>query len=318
MFRITLSLQTQTVTMVLEEIWTNLIKWFFYISIPCLLTDAVAVLPAPQNLSVSSTNMKHVLTWSPVVVPGETVRYSVEYQGEYERLYTSVWIPTTWCSAALRPECDVTDDITATVPYNLRVRTTLGSQTSDWSTLKHPFNRNSTILTQPRMVVTKDGFHLVIELEDLGPQFEFRVAYWRREPGAKEHVKVVTHVGIPVHLETMEPGVVYCVKVQALVKAIGKHSPFSQAECVEVQEEALPLALAVSAFVGFVLILVVVPLSIWKMGRLFRYSCCPVVGLPDTLKITSSPQKLISCRREKVDACAMATLSSDELLKAWI
>lgn len=35
------------------------------------------------------------------------------------------------------------------------------------------------------MEVTKDGFHLVIKLEDLGPQFEFLVAYWRREPGAK-------------------------------------------------------------------------------------------------------------------------------------
>lgn len=31
------------------------------------------------------------------------------------------------------------------------------------------------------------------------------------------------------------------------------------------------------------LILVVVPLSIWKMGQLLRYSCCPVVVLPDTL-----------------------------------
>lgn len=48
-------------------------------------------------------------------------------------------------------------------------------------------------------------------------------------------------------------------------------------------EETLPLALALFAFVGFMLILVVVPLFIWKMGRLLRYSCCPVVVLPDTL-----------------------------------
>lgn len=40
-------------------------------------------------------------------------------------------------------------------------------------------------LIPPGMEVTKDGFHLVIKLEDLGPQFEFFVAYWRREPGAK-------------------------------------------------------------------------------------------------------------------------------------
>ncbi|XP_030184712.1 interleukin-20 receptor subunit beta isoform X3 [Lynx canadensis] len=210
--------------------------WFFYTLIPCLLVDGVAILPAPQNLSVQSTNMKHLLTWSPVMVPGEIIYYFVEYQGEYESLYMShVWIPSSWCSPTKGPECDITDDITATVPYNLRVRATQGSETSAWSTLKPPFNRNSTILTPPGMDVTKDGFHLVIKLEDLGSQFEFLVAYWRREPGAKEHVKVVRSRGIPVHLETMEPGAAYCVKVQTFVKAIGRHSPFSQPECVKVQ-----------------------------------------------------------------------------------
>lgn len=48
-------------------------------------------------------------------------------------------------------------------------------------------------------------------------------------------------------------------------------------------EEALPLALALFAFLGFMLILVIVPFSIWKMGQLLQYSCCPVVVLPDTL-----------------------------------
>ncbi|XP_014644832.1 PREDICTED: interleukin-20 receptor subunit beta isoform X2 [Ceratotherium simum simum] len=258
--------------------------WFFYASIPCLLIDGAAVLPAPQNLSVQSTNMKHLLTWSPVIVPGEVIDYSVEYQGEYESLYMShIWIPSSWCSPTEDPECDITDDITATVPYNLRVRATLGSQTSAWSALKHPFNRNSTILTPPRMEVTKNGFHLVIELEDLGPQFEFLVAYWRREPGAKEHVKTVRSGGIPVHLETTEPGAAYCVKAQTFAKAIGRHSAFSQVECVKVQGETLSLALALFAFAGFLLILVVVLFTIWKMGQLLRYSCCPVVVLPDTL-----------------------------------
>ncbi|EPQ06086.1 Interleukin-20 receptor subunit beta [Myotis brandtii] len=235
---------------------------------------------------------------------------------EYESLFMShIWIPSSRCSPTTVPECDVTDDITATVPYNLRVRAILGSQISAWSILKPPFNRNSTILTPPGMEVTKDGFHLVVKLEDLGPQFEFLVAYWRREPGAKEHVKIVRSRGVPVHLETMEPAAVYCVKAQTFVKAIGRHSAFSQAECVKVQEETLPLALALFAFVGFMLILVVVPLSIWKMGRLLRYSCCPVVVLPDTLKITNSPQKLISCRREDVEACATTVLSSEELFR---
>lgn len=249
-----------------------------------------------------------------MTVPGEVIDYSVEYQGEYETLYVShIWIPSNCCSPTKDPECDITDDITATVPYNLRVRATLGSQSSAWSTLEYPFNRNSTILTPPEMEITKDGFHLVINLEDLGPQFEFLVAYWKREPGAKEHVKMVRSGGIPVHLETMEPGATYCIKAQTFVKAIGRQSAFSQAECVKVQGETLPLVLALFMFVGFMLILVVVPLFIWKMGRLLQSSCCPVVVLPDTLKITDSPQKLISCQREEVAACAMTVLSSETL-----
>uniref|UniRef100_A0A8C2NX56 Interleukin 20 receptor subunit beta n=1 Tax=Capra hircus TaxID=9925 RepID=A0A8C2NX56_CAPHI len=185
--------------MILEEIKTSLIMWVSYALIPCLFVDGVAVLPAPQNLSMQSTNMKHVLTWSPVIVPEEIIRYSVEYQGEYESLYTShIWIPSSWCSPTQRPECDITEDITATVSYSLRVRATLGSLTSAWSTLKHRFNQNSTILTPPGMEITMDGFHLLIKLEDLGPHFEFFVFYWRREPGAKEDSLPLSHQRSPV------------------------------------------------------------------------------------------------------------------------
>uniref|UniRef100_A0A8I5ZW17 Interleukin 20 receptor subunit beta n=1 Tax=Rattus norvegicus TaxID=10116 RepID=A0A8I5ZW17_RAT len=248
------------------------------------IPDGATILPAPQNFSVRSTNMKHLLMWNPVTQPGETVFYFVQYQGEYESLYMShIWIPSSQCSPTKGLECDVTDDVTATVPYNFRVMAMLGSQSSAWSNLEHPFNRNATVLTPPRMEVTEHGLHLVVELEDLGPQFEFLVVYWRMEPGAVERVKVVRSGDIPVHLETMDPGVMYCVKAQALVKTIGRHSAFSQPTCVEMQGESLPLALALFAFVGFVLILVVALLSVWKMGQLLRYSCCPAVVLPDTL-----------------------------------
>ena len=59
--------------------------------------------------------------------------------------------------------------------------------------------------------------------------------------------------------------------------------------------EALPLALALFAFVGFVLILVVALLSLWKMVRLLRHSCCPVVMLPDTLVTAVLPFSVMHC-----------------------
>ncbi|XP_063122069.1 interleukin-20 receptor subunit beta isoform X3 [Rattus norvegicus] len=230
-------LTKQASTMVFQGVWTSPIMWFFYSMTSGFLTDGATILPAPQNFSVRSTNMKHLLMWNPVTQPGETVFYFVQYQGEYESLYMShIWIPSSQCSPTKGLECDVTDDVTATVPYNFRVMAMLGSQSSAWSNLEHPFNRNATVLTPPRMEVTEHGLHLVVELEDLGPQFEFLVVYWRMEPGAVERVKVVRSGDIPVHLETMDPGVMYCVKAQALVKTIGRHSAFSQPTCVEMQE----------------------------------------------------------------------------------
>ncbi|GAB5576817.1 interleukin-20 receptor subunit beta isoform X2 [Prionailurus iriomotensis] len=346
--------------------------------------------------------------------------------GEYESLYMShIWIPSSWCSPTKGPECDITDDITATVPYNLRVRATQGSETSAWSTLKPPFNRNSrvqrmdptvqygtefmqvfgkhyeiasahldesrenhllpsppqvpetmaskisdmaddAILTPPGMDVTKDGFHLVIKLEDLGSQFEFLVAYWRREPGAKgtcQSSEEQGHSGAPgnhgtrgcilcegpdireghretqpfqpgrmcqgardahtwhflMHVLSMlstmtlgfgaSPSCVTGVTTSSLLccslSAPPPHPAGVLALCLPpgscAEGETLPLVLALFGFVGFMLILVVVPLSIWKMGRLLRHSCCPVVVLPDTLEDWSDQcSSTVSGVKEKV------------------
>lgn len=62
------------------SIFIYLFSFFlFFVLLGILGEDAL--LPAPQNISILSTNMKHFLTWSPVIVQGETVRYSVEFQG---------------------------------------------------------------------------------------------------------------------------------------------------------------------------------------------------------------------------------------------
>ncbi|XP_051841567.1 interleukin-20 receptor subunit beta [Antechinus flavipes] len=308
--------------MVLKEASAYLGVWLLCTLIPPLLTDEAVILPAPPDLSVHSTNMKHILTWSPVIVPGETVNYSVEYQGEYERYYTSShWIPSSWCSSISIPECNVTDDITATVAYNFRVKAILGTQSSAWSTLKELFNRNSTVLTSPRMKIIKDGYHLIVEFEDMGPYFEFNVTYWKKSPNSqKELYKIVREGGSLEHLVTMEAGAEYCVKAQTVVEVIERSSAFNQVECIRAQDESHLLALVLFSSTGLILLVVGLPLFIWKMSQLLRYSCCPVVVLPDTLKITDSPQKLISCKKEDIETCdtVVRVMYSDELFRSWI
>uniref|UniRef100_A0A8C0G556 Interleukin 20 receptor subunit beta n=1 Tax=Chelonoidis abingdonii TaxID=106734 RepID=A0A8C0G556_CHEAB len=282
------------------------------------ILDEEALLPAPQNISILSTNMKHFLTWSPVTVPGETVRYSVEFQGEYERDYANeIWIPISECSLIIVTQCNVTEDISATVAYNLRVRANLGSWSSEWSTLKVLFNRITTFLTPPMMEVSADGYHLLVKLEDLGPAFQFHVFYWRKEPNTEVHKKTVKEISSVVHLDTMEAGAEYCVKAQTYVEAINRSSNFSQMQCVR---GSTWMTTAMVSFVGFVVGVLALPFLAWKMSQIFQYSCCPVIVLPDTLKVTESPMKLIHCMSEGTECCDLAVhvIPPEEILRLWI
>ncbi|XP_030434493.1 interleukin-20 receptor subunit beta [Gopherus evgoodei] len=267
--------------------------------------------------------MKHFLTWSPVTVPGETVRYSVEFQGEYERDYANeTWIPISECSLIIVTQCNVTEDISATVAYNLRVRANLGSRGSEWSTLKVLFNRITTFLTPPMMEVSVDGYHLLVKLEDLGPAFQFHIFYWRKGQESWVHKKTVKEISSAVHLDTMEAGAEYCVKARTYVEAINRSSNFSQMQCVRGPDggRSIWMTTAMVSFVGFVVGVLALPFFAWKMSQIFQYSCCPVVVLPDTLKVTESPMKLIHCMSEGTEYCDMAVhvIPPKEILRLWI
>lgn len=61
---------------------------------------------------------------------------------EYEREYANgSWIPISECSLTTATVCNLTEDISATVAYKLRVRAELGATRSQWGTTKGFFNR---------------------------------------------------------------------------------------------------------------------------------------------------------------------------------
>ncbi|NWU84167.1 I20RB protein, partial [Onychorhynchus coronatus] len=281
-----------------------------------------ALLPAPPNISILSTNMKHFLTWSPVIIQGEAVRYSVEFQGEYERVYANgSWIPISECSLITDTLCNITEDISATVAYNLRVRADLGARRSEWGTLKGFFNRNTTSLTPPVMKVIADGYHLLVELEDLGPAFQFRVLYWKKGQERRMQKKVVKEVSSVVHLDTMEAGAEYCVKAQSYVEAINRSSSFSQTQCVRAQgDTSMWLVTALISSVGFAVAALTLPFLTWKTSKIFQYSCCPVAVLPDTLKVSEPSTQLILCGTEEAEQCDLmvVVMPSEEVLRLWI
>ncbi|RLW01420.1 hypothetical protein DV515_00008007 [Chloebia gouldiae] len=319
------------------------------------LSGGDALLPAPQSISILSTNMKHFLTWSPVIVQGATVRYSVEFQGEYEREYANgSWIPISECSLTTATVCNLTEDISATVAYKLRVRAELGATRSRWGTTKGFFNRAMTSLTPPVLRAVADGHHLLVELADMGPSFQFRVLYWRkgqeswakdsqttqlfpvealtaifvftrvgREKPAESKVqqKVVKEVSSVVHLDTMEAGAEYCVKAQTHVQAINRSSSFSPTQCVRAQgDTSVWLVTALISSAGFAVAALTLPFLTWKISKIFQYCCCPAAVLPDTLKESEPPTQLILQGSEEAEQCDLmvVVMPSEEVLQLWI
>ncbi|XP_053936590.1 interleukin-20 receptor subunit beta isoform X2 [Cuculus canorus] len=266
--------------------------------------------------------MKHFLTWSPVIIQRETVRYSVEFQGEYEREYANEsWIPICECSFITATVCNITEDISATVAYNLRVRADVGTRKSQWSTLKGFFNRITTSLTPPLMKVIADGYHLLVELEDMGPAFQFCVLYWKKGQESRMQQKVVKGVSSVVHLDTMEAGPDYCVKAQTYVEVINRSSDFSQTQCVRAQDgRSVWLVTALLSSAGFAVAALTLPFLTWKTSRIFQHSCCPVAVLPETLKISEPPTQLILFGREEAEQCDLVVnvMPSEEVLRLWI
>ncbi|KAM7007072.1 interleukin-20 receptor subunit beta isoform 2-T2 [Passerculus sandwichensis] len=285
------------------------------------LSGGDALLPAPQSISILSTNMKHFLTWSPVIVQGETVRYSVEFQGEYEREYANgSWIPISECSLTTATICNLTEDISASVAYKLRVRAELGATRSQWGTTKGFFNRAMTSLTPPQLRAVADGHHLLVELADMGPSFQFRVLYWRKGQETRVQQKVLREVSSVVHLDTMEAGAEYCVKAQTHVQAINRSSSFSPTQCVRAQgDKSMWLVTALIASAGFAVAVLTLPLLAWKISKIFQYSCCPAAVLPDTLE-SEPPTQLILRGREEAEQCDLmvVVMPSEEALQLWI
>ncbi|NWV08345.1 I20RB protein, partial [Ptilonorhynchus violaceus] len=281
-----------------------------------------ALLPAPQNISILSTNMKHFLTWSPVIVQGATVRYSVEFQGEYEREYANEsWIPISECSLSTATQCDITDDISASVAYKLRVRAQAGAASSQWGSLEGFFNRVTTALTPPVLKVTADGCHLLVELQDMGPALQFRVLFWRKGHESRVRQAVLSSGSAGAHLATMEDGAEYCVRAQTHARAIDRSSGFSPTQCVRAQgDTSVRLVTALTSSAGFAVAALTLPFLAWKTSKIFQYSCCPVAVLPDTLKVSEPPTQLVLCGSEEAEQCDLmvVVVPSEEVLRLWI
>uniref|UniRef100_A0A8B9PG84 Interleukin 20 receptor subunit beta n=1 Tax=Apteryx owenii TaxID=8824 RepID=A0A8B9PG84_APTOW len=125
---------------------------------------------------------------------------------------------------------------------------------------------------------------------------------------------MVKEISSTLHLDTMEAGTDYCVKAQTYVEAINRSSNFSQMQCVRAQGNS---QLSFLFLLLFAVAALTLPFLAWKTSKIFQYSCCPIVVLPDTLVIFLICLSLGSCEAEHCDLM-VHVMPSEEVLRLWI
>ncbi|KAJ3595636.1 hypothetical protein NHX12_004939 [Muraenolepis orangiensis] len=163
------------------------------------------MLPALQELSMGSLDMRHTLTWRPLAVPCSTATlYTVQFQGEFERsILNDSWLDAPQCRRTPRTHCDLTSDLGSDSDYGVRVRAECGQQVSLWARLSGLFNRRDASLSPPEMAV-----------EALGDGV--RISFQRLPQTASVNITASTDV-LPADqtallVAALQEGGVYCVQ----------------------------------------------------------------------------------------------------------
>ncbi|XP_041119732.1 cytokine receptor family member B16 [Polyodon spathula] len=281
--------------MELREIWRAALYTIFMLLVfGSELLTGFENLPAPQNVLLSSIDMIHLLRWSPVLVSGGSVRYTVEFQGEHEREYRNgLWQEVLECLDIVHPVCNVTADISSNVDYDLRVRATQEGRVSPWASIKNMFNRQDTVLTVPGFNVTARKESLQVDFTEKPKSIVFVLKYWPK--GAEHQAVQVTSEQNPFVLVRIEEGVTYCFQAWTYVEVIHKSSNVSELQCVSIPS-TLPSWVAPTAVTASLIAVIVVSIillvALQKHLHLMKYFCCPKEMLPDSLDVDGYRVKL--------------------------
>ncbi|XP_069752440.1 interleukin-20 receptor subunit beta isoform X2 [Narcine bancroftii] len=271
---------------------------------------------------MNSTNMRHILQWSPVRVPLGNVSYSVRFQGEFERNHRKTWVAITECSGIRETWCDVTADILSDVDYDLKVRTELGNITSKWENLSKLFNQRETVLTTPTLTVEVSGGLIALDVSEVKKNINGRIYYW--EEGVEQQVMNVSidQNKRPYYLPTQK-GVMYCFRAQICILQYNKSSSFGDIICEAISYDSMPsgkLTVTIVLFLG-VFFLMACLFCIWKFCCRTRHEWLPKISAPDVSNfenvraaVLKTDYSLESC--DDVEVCCQSEMLLDHTLTA--
>ncbi|XP_036409540.1 cytokine receptor family member B16 [Megalops cyprinoides] len=230
------------------------------------------LLSPPQKVRIESTNMKHLLKWSPLQVSCGTVTYSVQFQGEFElQFLNGSWENALDCQSIHENVCDLTPDLASDSDYDIRVRAECGGRVSRWTSPGTRFNRRETNLSTPDMKVNVSGDFIHVEFADLPRNVDIILTHWKQgqELSASRHH--ITAEWNPFHLGRLESGATYCLSAQALLHNINK-STSTETKCFSISESMLPWLKPTAVFVAVVIIMALGLAAFWSLTR-----CCPTL-----------------------------------------
>lgn len=247
--------------------------------------------PVPDNVRVSSLDLGLQLTWDPPKnITDKLLKYTAELRNW--RDFDAVCINSSSLS------CDFTNNVSAFGIYQLRVRTELNGETSEWVETEEFKLDNITEISAPRVELRSRKGKIEVDitdplmrkkhLRDVYNKVSYLVHYWKEGEVTKKKERKAEQNRFM--LLELDPQVNYCVQVAVQVQLFlyNKSSHFSNVTCIyntysdEVEQWFIAVVLLVSFGVVFIAV-VLIFLAVW-----YTYKVCrmmhPDVKLPEHLK----------------------------------
>nr|XP_057937757.1 cytokine receptor family member b2 isoform X3 [Doryrhamphus excisus] len=207
----------------------------FITTLPRILT-VMSELPQPVNITLTSINFLHMLTWE----SGPATPMDVYYQIMTITDTGTTWVPVTACQHVEYPlVCNMTEAFSdPSQVYITQVVAKLGAQASLPTTQPGFQPIKDTYLDLPLMVVTPCGLNLCV---DLHPQRQHLLDFYeslsyqlRIKSSSVERAQFLQETKSlkRVIVKNLAPGRGYCISVQFFDKVVPRVSNYSQPQCV--------------------------------------------------------------------------------------
>ncbi|XP_024244816.1 interferon alpha/beta receptor 1a [Oncorhynchus tshawytscha] len=261
------------------------------------VTNVLAELPVPQNLTLLTLNTEYLLTWDwdrDQMTTGNTVTFTAEYMGKYKmQRKKKNW--SRVCERTIHTHCNFTgSDLHYLGMYVLRVRASADGLNSDWVLKDFCPDKDAALGPPSRVELAPVGNLLDVTISDpltstQGSMKEhvlslyYHILYWSLSDdprGLKPNV--VNSNNNLVTLPELEAWTWYCVMVQSRYDYYNKTSGYTAPQCMQTEGDTqwrqIFLYFLVSLVVCFLLVLL--PYTFFRFYRVLKHTFYPTIQLP--------------------------------------